>query len=218
MKKKGNNYIPLILMLLVGAAVIVLLLTDKLNVERVIDAVRDKKSTALLVITALYVLKGFSFGVPYPAIAIGTSMVFGIGPAILINLVGTAICLSASYSVGRFSKGIGFEGLMEKYPKLAPYFKNTMHYGFTLCFTTHALHLQMEAQGVLFGLMRTSYGKYILSAMLAMIPQLMCYTVIGNKLDFANPLVWLFVGIDVALLVTGIVMAKKNIFTKKPTD
>ena len=215
MNKKGNNYIPLIVMLLIATVVVILLLTGKLNVERIIDAVQDNKMTALLVILALYVLKGFSFGVPYPAIAVGAAMVFGIAPAIIINAVGTALCLTASYTVGRFSKGISFDGLMEKYPKLAPYFRNVVSYGFTLCFTTHALHLQMEAQGVLYGLMRTSYGKYISSSMLAMIPQFLCYTIIGNKLDFTNPTVWVFIIIDAAMLITGIIMAKKNIFTKK---
>lgn len=215
MLKKLKNYIPILIMLAAAAAVIVLMLTDKLNVERIINAVRDNKSAALAVIMALYLLKGFSFGLPYPAIAIGTAMVFGIGPAIAINAIGTALCLTASYTVGRFSKGISFDGLMAKHPKLAPYFRNVENYGFTLCFTTHALHLQMEALGVLFGLMRTSYGAYIASSMLAMIPQFLCYTVIGNKLDFSNPLVWVFIVIDAVLIITGIIMAKKNIFTKK---
>lgn len=215
MIKKLKNYLPLVIMLLAAAAVVTLMLTGILNVERIIDAVRDNKITALLVIMALYVLKGFSFGVPYPAIAIGSAMVFGIGPAILINAVGTAVCLTASYTVGRFSKGISFDGLMEKYPKLAPYFRNVVSYGFTLCFTTHALHLQMEAQGVLYGLMRTDYGKYILSSMLAMLPQFLCYTIIGNRLDFTDPAVWIFVGLDALLIIAGLIMAKKNIFTKK---
>lgn len=215
MIKKLKNYLPLIIMLLVAAIVVILMLTGSLNVEQIIEAVRDNKATALLVIMALYVLKGFSFGVPYPAIAVGAAMVFGIGPAIIINAAGTALCLTASYLVGRFSEGISFEGLMTKYPKLAPYFRNVENYGFTLCFTTHALHLQMEAQGVLYGLMRTPYGAYIASSMLAMIPQFLCYTVIGNKLDFSNPLVWVFIVIDAVLIITGIIMAKRNIFTKK---
>lgn len=215
MVKKLKSFLPLIIMLLIAAAVAVLMLTGRLNVEQIIAAVRDNKTAALLVIMALYVLKGFSIGVPYAAIAVGAAMVFGIAPAIAINAVGTAICLTASYTVGRFSKGISFDGLMKKYPKLTPYFRNAESYGFTLCFTTHALHLQMEAQGVLFGLMRTPYGTYIASSMLAMLPQLLCYTVIGNKLDFSNPAVWLFVALDAALIITGIIMAKRNIFTKK---
>ena len=215
MVKKLKSFLPLIIMLLVAAVVAALMLTGRLNVEQIIAAVRDNKTAALLVIMALYVLKGFSIGVPYAAIAVGAAMVFGIAPAIAINAVGTTICLTASYTVGRFSKGISFDGLMNKYPKLAPYFRNAESYGFTLCFTTHALHLQMEAQGVLYGLMRTPYGTYIASSMLAMLPQLLCYTVIGNKLDFSNPTVWLFIALDAALIITGIIMAKKNIFTKK---
>lgn len=96
MVKKLKSFLPLIIMLLIAAAVAVLMLTGRLNVEQIIAAVRDNKTAALLVIMALYVLKGLSIGVPYAAIAVGAAMVFGIAPAIAINAVGTAICLTAS--------------------------------------------------------------------------------------------------------------------------
>ncbi len=215
MGKKLKNYLPLVIMLGIAAVVVILLVTGRLDVQKIITAVRDNKLTALIVIMALYLLKGFSFGVPYAAIAIGAALVFGIGPAILINAVGTVLCMTASYLVGRYSKGISFEGVMEKNPKLAPYFRNAGENFFTLSFITHALHLQSEVQGVLYGLMRAPYGVYISGTMLAMIPQFLCYTVIGNKLDFTEPLVWVFVAAELALITTGIIMAKKRIFTKK---
>lgn len=215
MIKKIKNNLPLVLMLILAAVVVVLLLTGKLDVEKIIDAVRDNKPTALLVIMALYLLKGFSVGVPYAAIAIGTALVFGIGPAIGINFVGTILCMTASYVVGRYSNGISFEGVMAKNPKLEPYFRNAGENFFTLCFITHALHLQSEVQGVLYGLMRAPYGVYISGTMLAMIPQLLSYTVIGNRLDFTDPLVWVFIASEIILITVGLVMAKKRIFTKK---
>ncbi|MDO4815700.1 MAG: VTT domain-containing protein [Bacillota bacterium] len=215
MIKKIKNNLPLVLMLVLAAVVAVLLITGKLNVENIITAVRDNKSVAFMVILALYLLKGYSIGVPYAAIAIGTALVFGIGPAIAINAVGTVLCMTASYAVGRYSKGISFDGVMEKNPKLAPYFRNAGENYFTLCFVTHALHLQTEVQGVLYGLMRVPYGVYISGTMLAMLPQLLCYTVIGNKLDFTEPLVWVFLASEVALITTGLIMAKRRILTKK---
>lgn len=215
MIKKIKNNLPLILMLLLAAVVAVLLLTGRLDVEKIIDAVRDNKLAALTVIIALYLLKGFSVGIPYAAIAIGTALVFGIGPAIAINFAGTVLCMTASYVVGRYSKGISFDGVMEKNPKLAPYFRNAGENYFTLCFITHALHLQTEVQGVLYGLVRVPYGVYISATMLAMMPQLLCYTVIGNKLDFTEPLVWVFLVPEAALIITGLIMAKRRILTKK---
>jgi len=214
MKRLKTN-LPLVIMLLLAAAVLFLLSIGRFDVKKIIETVQDNKALALAVILALYLLKGFSMGVPYAAIAIGTALVFGIGPAIVINAAGTALCVSASYMVGRYSKGISLDGVLENNPKIAPYFRNAEDNFFTLSFITHALHLQTEIQGVLYGLMRAPYGVYLAGTMLAMLPQFLCYTVIGSKLDFTEPLVWVFVGAEIALITAGIIMAKKRIFTKK---
>ena len=212
MKDKLKNYIPILIMLLLALVILVLFLTGRLNIGELIRAVENNKAAAFSVILGLYILKGFSFGVPYAAIAIGSAAVFGTGPAIAINALGTALCLTASYLIGRYSKKVSLERVMQKHPKLAPYFRNAENSGMILCFTTHALHLQMEAQGVIYGIVRTDYGKYITGSMLAMLPQFLCYTVIGDRRDLTDPAVLLFLGLDIILIISGLLLAKKKIF------
>lgn len=211
MLKKLKPYIPIIVMLALAAAVVVLILNGSLDVEELIASVRSNRFAAFVVIMALYLLKGCSLGVPYAAITVGCALVFDMAAAIAINTLGTALCVSASYLVGRFSKSLSFEGLMEKHPKFQKYFNNAEHYSFTFCFSLHSLHLSMEVQGVLFGLLRTPFMAYLGGTMLALLPSMMCYTVIGDKLDFQNPLLWLFSGIDLLTVVVGVFYAKKNI-------
>lgn len=210
MLKKLRLYLPIIIMVIVAAAVGVLLLNGTLQVDQIIAAVDDNKPLAAAVILALFVFKGFSC-LPYAAILVGCSLIFDLPLALVINTVGTLLCISVSYLVGRFSKGLTFYGMMEKYPKFKRYFYNASNYSFTFCFAVHTLHLSMEVQGVLFGLLRTRYSSYIAGSMLALLPSMVWFTVIGEKFDFTDPLFWVFLGVDLLTVVIGLFYTKRNI-------
>lgn len=215
MTEKLKNYISILIMLLIAVIVGVLLLTGTLDVERIIAAVRHNKPIAIAVILAMFMLKGCSMVFPYAAVCLGTALVFDIEYALIINIVGTALCISVSYLIGRFSKELTFDKVMDKYPKLKKYFDNAGEYSFTFCFAIHTLHLSTEAQGVLFGLLRTPYWAYLFGSMLALLPSLAYYTVLGNDFDFTNPLFWIFLGVDAMTLVIGLIYAKRNIIDGK---
>ena len=116
MLKKLRLYLPIIIMVIVAAAVGVLLLNGTLQVDQIIAAVDDNKPLAAAVILALFVFKGFSC-LPYAAILVGCSLIFDLPLALVINTVGALLWISVSYLVGRFSKGLTFDGMMEKYPE-----------------------------------------------------------------------------------------------------
>lgn len=208
--KKLKMYLPIVIMAATVAVVGALLATDVLRVEDIIAAVEDNKPLAAVVILALFIFKGFSC-LPYAVILIGCSMIFELPTAIAINTVGTLLCISVSYLVGRFSKSLTFDGMMDKYPKFRRYFTNAENYSFTFCFALHTLHLSMEVQGVLFGLLRTRYLTYIAGTMLALLPSMLWSTVIGDSFDLTDPLLWVFLAVDLLTLVLGLVYAKKNI-------
>ena len=210
MLKKLRLYLPIIIMVIVAAAVGVLLLNGTLQVDQIIAAVDDNKPLAAAVILALFVFKGFSC-LPYAAILVGCSLIFDLPLALVINSVGTLLCISVSYLVVRFSKGLTFDGMMEKYPKFRRYFNNASNYSFTFCFAAHTLHLSMEVQGVLFGLLRTGYSSYIAGSMLALLPSMVWFTVIGEKFDFTDPLFWVFLGVDLLTVVIGLFYTKRYI-------
>ena len=217
MLQKLRLYLPIIILVIVAPAVGVLLLHGTLQVDQIIAAVDDNKPLAAAVILALFVFKGFSC-LPYAAILVGCSLIFDLPLALVINTVGTLLCISVSYLVGRFSKGLTFDGMMEKYPKFKRYFNNASNYSFTFCFAVHTLHLSMEVQGVLFGLLRTRYSSYIAGSMLALLPSMVWFTVIGEKFDFTDPLFWVFLGVDLLTVVIGLFYTKRNIIdggTKK---
>ena len=213
MKGKFVRYLPIVIMLLCAATVGILIACGVLKVDELIAAVDDNRPLAALVILALFAFKGCSF-IPYGVISIGCALIFEMPLAIAINTVGTVLCISGSYLIGRFSKELTFDGVMEKYPKFKRYFHNASQYSFTFCFAVHTLHLSTEVQGVVFGLLRTPYLAYIAGSTLALLPSMLWYTVLGGEFDLKNPLLWVFLGVDLLTMVIGFIYAKKNIIDK----
>lgn len=209
--KKLRNYIPILIMLAVAAVVALLIYLGILEPQSAITAVRSNKWLALLIIFGLFALKGCAFTIPYGAVLVGCSLVFELPAATVISLAGTALCISVSYAIGHFSKELTVEKQLEAHPKLLKYFKNASGNDFLFCFSVHTLHLSMEAQGVLFGLLRTSYPAYLAGSLLALFPSMMWFIVLGGTFDVQDPKLWFFVGLDVLTVLLGLYYAKKYI-------
>lgn len=212
--KKLKYYTPIIIMMLIAVVVGILIWRGPLKVEEIIAAVSDNKTVAFFVIMALFLLKGCSLGILHGAILVGCSLIFDPVSAIIINLFGTALCLSVSYIIGRTSKSLTFEYVIDKYPKFEKYFINADKHSFATCYVVHSLHLPTEVQGVLFGLLRTPYFDYLAASLIALLPSTLCYTVIGEVWDLKNPLVWVFLIMDAAVVIIGLWIGKKKILQK----
>lgn len=212
--KKLKYYIPIIVMLCIAGVVCILVQCGVLNVEDIARAVADRKAAAFFVLMALFLLKGCSLGILYGAVLFASAMVYELPTAILVNVIGSVLCISVSYLVGRTSKSLTFEGVLEKYPKFARYLGNADEHSFLTCYVVHSLHLSTEVQGVLFGLIRTPYLAYIASSMTALLPSMLCYTVFGSAWDYKNPLLWIFLGLDAIVVITGLILGKKYIIDK----
>lgn len=154
MKKTLRDYLPILMMLLCAAGFGALLLTGVIDLNTVPQLVEHRPVLAVLVILALFIAKGFSGVVVYNALVVVVSLILPLPAALAISGVGTALCLSISYWMGRSTRTDSLEGLLSRHPKLNKYFTATQQYGFVFCFTIHMLGLNMELLGVLFGMMR----------------------------------------------------------------
>ena len=203
MKKfRLRDYLPVLIMVLCAAIFGVLLATGVMDLDTVPQLVADRPVLAVLVVLGLYVLKGFSGVVVYNALVVVVSMVLPLPAALAVNGVGTAVCLSISYAMGRFTKTESLESVLDRHPKIKRYFSATQEYGFAMCFAIHMLGLNMEVLGVLFGMMRLNYWSYLASSWLAIMPGMVCFCILGNNLDFRNPVFWALL-IAAGLLILG---------------
>lgn len=191
MKKfRLRDYLPVLIMVLCAAIFGVLLATGVMDLDTVPQLVADRPVLAVLVVLGLYVLKGFSG-------------------------VGTAVCLSISYAMGRFTKTESLESVLDRHPKIKRYFSATQEYGFAMCFAIHMLGLNMEVLGLLLGMLRVDYLTYLAGSWLAIAPGMVCLVIAGNSLDFSSPVFWIFLGINTVLVVCSVVYTLRKLRAAK---
>ena len=213
MKKRLKDYMPILFMLLCAAIFGTLLLTGAIDLDTVPQLVDHRPLLAVIVILALYAAKGFSGVILYNALVIVVSLIFPIWQALLVNGIGTAIALSISYWIGSSTKTQSLESLLAKYPKIQKYFKATQKYGFVACFAIHMIGLSMEVLGVIFGMLRIGFWRYLTSSWLAIIPGMICFTIAGNNLSIRSPVFWIVLVVDLALIAFGILYTRRKFVT-----
>ena len=202
MKKfRLRDYLPVLIMVLCAAIFGVLLATGVMDLDTVPQLVADRPVLAVLVVLGLYVLKGFSGVVVYNALVVVVSLVLPLPAALAVNGVGTAVCLSISYAMGRFTKTESLESVLDRHPKIKRYFSATQEYGFAMCFAIHMLGVD--------------YLTYLAGSWLAIAPGMVCLVIAGNSLDFSSPVFWIFLGINTVLVVFSVVYTLRKLRAAK---
>ena len=210
-----KDYLPLLVVLVCAAGVGALLLTGTLDLDEIPGLVQDNHALALAVVLALFVAKGFSGVILYNAIVIAVSLVFPLWEALLINGLGTAVALAISYCIGRRTNAEKLEALLNKNEKIKRLFQATQDYGFVFCFAVHLLGLSMEVLGILFGMLRVGFWTYLTSSWLAIIPGMICFAVMGSTFDLGNPVFWIVLAVDLALIAFGVFYTRRQLKGKK---
>ena len=204
MKKfRLRDYLPVLIMVLCAAIFGVLLATGVMDLDTVPQLVADRPVLAVLVVLGLY------------ALVVVVSMVLPLPAALAVNGVGTAVCLSISYAMGRFTKTESLESVLDRHPKIKRYFSATQEYGFAMCFAIHMLGLNMEVLGLLLGMLRVDYLTYLAGSWLAIAPGMVCLVIAGNSLDFSSPVFWVFLAINTVLVVCSVVYTLRKLRAAK---
>ena len=210
-----KNYLPLSLMAAAVILAAVLMFTGNLTVGEILQYAKDRPVLCGTILLALYAIKGFSVVIIYSVLAAAAGVVLPMPAAIILNLIGTAICLTVSYAVGYYTKTESLEQRLDKHPKIKRYFENAKDFGFGFSYTLHVLGLSTEVLGVLFGLMRLEYWKYMVSSLIAISPGMICCTIIGSDLNFRSPVFWAILGCDLVIIATCTIYTKRRLERKK---
>jgi uncharacterized membrane protein YdjX (TVP38/TMEM64 family) len=209
-----KNYAPILLMVLCAAVVGTLLATGVIDLDTVPALVKDRPWIAIAIILALYLVKGICGVILHSALIIVSSLIFDLPTSMVLNGIGTALCLSVSYCIGRLTDPAQLSQKLESHPKLKRYFVSTRQYGFVPCFAIHLLGLNLEVQGVLFGMMRLPFLTYLASSWLAVIPSMTCLCVLGDELSISSPAFWITAAVDVVFLAFGFLYTRKRILSE----
>jgi len=142
MKKTLRDYLPILMMLLCAAGFGALLLTGVIDLNTVPQLVEHRPVLAVLVILALFIAKGFSGVVVYNALVVVVSLILPLPAALAISGVGTALCLSISYWMGRSTRTDSLGGPAEQAPQAEQILHR--HSAVWLCLLLHHPHAGAE--------------------------------------------------------------------------
>ena len=198
-------------MVLCAAVFGILLAAGVIELDTIPHLAAQRPLLAFFVIMAVYIAKGFSGVILYNAIVLVVALIYPVWTALLVNALGTAVTLSISYAVGSRTGTDGIDALLSKHPKMKKYFSATRKFGFVACFAIHMAGLNMEVLGVIFGILRIGFRKYLVSSWLAIIPGMICFTVAGSELSVRSPVFWAVLSLDLLLMVLGFLYTRKHI-------
>lgn len=205
MRKTIKGYLPVLVTLIIAIITVTLILTGNIDLNVIPEIVDTNRIGAVSAVLALFVLKGLSGAILYDALALLVSVMFPLRDALLLSAVGTAVELAVSYMIGRATKTQSMEQLLSKNERIEKYFGKVRQYGFVSCFALHAIGLNMEVLGIVFGVMRADFWQYLASSWLGVFPSAICFILIGSTKNVRSPVFWISVIFKLAMIVFGIV-------------
>lgn len=130
-----------------------------------------------------YAVKSLSVFFPLLALYAAAGRVFSLPQALLVNLIGLAICESVPYAVGRLSGGELAAKLREKFPKLRMLEPLHEQGSFSLAAFSRAVGvLPGDLVSLYFGAIRLPYGPYLGGSILGLLPRMVADTLLGKGL------------------------------------
>ena len=201
---KFKRCIPILIMFCLAAGAAYLLLRgDGITVEMLTSYA--PKNTALAVVVALlaYAVKSQTVFVLYGVVATAVGIVFEPPLSLIVNAVGSVICISVPYFTGRASGGEAAERLLKKYKKLGEVYEGNRDNLFLVSLVLRVTNLSNDILGLFFGALRMNYWQYLASSFIGILPTMVLYTVLGNDLDLTSKPVLICAGVDIICIAAS---------------
>ena len=208
-KFRIKDYLPVVIMLCAAVGVLILTSTGKIDIKRIPEIAQDNKGVAVIIIMGLFALKGVSGVIVYDALVLAIAMIFPTWETIVLTLIGTIITLSISYFMGTAINTEQLKAKIEENPKLSRYYWMAEKYGAAANAILHLMALSMELLGMLFGALKLGYIKYLLSALLGMLPNIFSFIFIGKNPDIHSPSLWIMIAVYAGFIVAAFLYAKR---------
>ena len=158
---------------------------------------------AALFLWIAFAFKSLSLVFPVLLLFAVSGQLFPLPYALAVNTVGIAIALTVPYLIGRAAELSFTDKLVEKYPRLHEIRRIRERNGFFLSFISRAIGvLPCDVVSMYFGSTRLYYPAYIAGAVLGFMPDLICATILGQKIeDVRSPAFWITLAVNILACV-----------------
>ncbi|MBQ9687459.1 MAG: VTT domain-containing protein [Oscillospiraceae bacterium] len=194
-----------IVLALVWTAVVLVLihLNGQLTVEELLRYTPENPALAILVLLALFLLKGVDFLV-HSGLLYGVSgVLFPLPLALAVSLAGAVVMLIPAYFAGRRLGAPAVAHIAARHPRIQAVAQLPERSHFVLAVLLRATGLPATVAGVYMGAVGFGFVPYLFGSLLGLLPVLIAFTVMGTGIgDLSSPVFWLGLAIrwTVALL------------------
>ncbi len=168
------------------------------TVEDILNYTPSEPLLAACFLWLAFALKSLSLVFPVYVLFAVSGQIFPLPVALAVNTVGIAVTMTIPYLLGYAAELDYSEKLLKKYPKLQEIRRLRENSSFFLSFLARAIGvLACDVVSLYFGSTRMKYIPYITGAVLGFLPDLICATLMGQKIeDVHSPAFWLVVAIN----------------------
>lgn len=211
MKKRSRVDIVrfIIFLTIIGVSIIILLMNlgyiKELNIDKVITYVQEQGALAGVVYLGIYMLKPFFLIIPANIVAIAGGIVFGPVKGFILAMIGFFVSGTVAFYIARFLGRDFVESIVGK--RVLELDRNLEEKGFKILFLLRLPPvLPFDPLSYACGLTKIKYKDFILASLLGVVPETICYSVLGRS--FSNPLSWQFL-LPIVIIIIGTLFSKK---------
>lgn len=174
---------------------------DEINVENILNYTPDNAIAAVLMIFALYAVKSVVVVIPIVVLYLVPAILFSPFWAVVINIVGVAICITVAFFLGKY---IGAD-YIEKHARKNRFINKLMklkdNNEFFFSYILRVIgFLPVDLISMMLGSMNINFTKYILGSLGGMVMGIIGFTLMGSAMS--DPTSPAFIGSCILTAVT----------------
>lgn len=162
---------------------------DRITVDSIVSFTPQNTAAAIVVMLLLFAVKSVSIFI-YCGLLYGASgILFPLPLAILVNIAGSLIMATIPFFIGKKAGSGLVTQLTEKHPKLKFLKDVPKQNEFFMSFFVRIIGiLPSDIIGMYLGATEVHFSKYLLGAILGMLPQTVTFCIMGSKInDITSP-------------------------------
>lgn len=165
------------------------------------DWLPQNRALAVLLVVLLYAVKSLTVFFPLVTLYLLCGILFPLPQALLVNLLGLAVCGTVPYGLGRLLGSGALDRLRAKYPRLELLETLRRKSGFQFAVLTRAAGvLPGDVVSLYFGCVRLPYPAYLAGSLLGLAPGMAAATILGSQVsDPGSPGFWVSAGCGAAV-------------------
>lgn len=202
--------IRIVVMIAWAALIVVSILhRDQISTDDIFRFTPQNEFLAAVVLLVFFAIKSVSMVIYVGLLYAAAGIMFPLPLAIVVNILGTAIMVTIPYWIGRSGGAEFVQNTVKKYPKLA--FVSEIKRGSDFWFSFIIRLVGMFPSDIIsiyMGAIRLEFRAYLLSCVLAFLPPVVTFSVMGMSLtDIGSPNFKIAFAVEAACVVSSAVLA-----------